>query len=97
MSFFTAENQKQYSQPGVFCVSCVISENTFFGESENMYNSLWEIYWELYSGVFEDKELQKDFRCFGETCFDFEPIAYGPEYSEKQKRQDFLKSLSKFR
>lgn len=96
MDTFENENNRfDYSYPGIFSVSCDVSHNFIFGESENVYNSLVEILWKLRTGTFENAELQKDFQRYSEECFRFTPLQYGEELVEKEVRLCELKKILK--
>jgi len=94
MEFFESlSNQSRYSYPGLYCVSCVITQNSIFGESENVYESLFTIYCQLLEGVFEDQKLQKDFQLYGGESFRFDPVNYGEKFRDPVFRRNMLQDL----
>lgn len=95
MDFFNERiNPIMYSCPGIYSIACEITDNIFFGESEDVYNSLFEILCKLRSGTFEDEVLQEDFYVYGESCFEFLPYDTSPELVDPQLRKELLKSLN---
>jgi hypothetical protein len=95
MEFFTKlSNKSRYSRPGLYSVYCVITENGIFGESENMYDSLFTIYCQLLEGVFENRTVQNDFQVYGAECFRFDPVAWGEEFNDPIFRQKKLQELN---
>lgn len=94
MEFFNKPiNKEIYSYPGLSVVECVITNNFLYGESENVYASLSQIYSELQRGTFENEILQRDFRLYGESCFDFDPIDCSEELEDSDICQKRLKEL----
>jgi len=95
MDFFeTSSNESFYSCPGLYSVYCVITQNGFFGQSDNIYASLCTIYCQLLSGVFENRTLQNEFNLYEEDCFRFDPVAWGPEFRDPLVRQKKLAELN---
>lgn len=94
MEFFESlSNESRYACPGLYSVYCVITQYGIYGESENMYESLFTIYCELLEGVFEDPQLQDDFRTYGVEGFRFDPVYYGDKYNDPVFRRNKLEDL----
>lgn len=95
MDFFEKKiNKTLYSCPGIYEIYCVITQNGFFGESDNIYESLLEVYSELSEGRFENQELQEEFDVFGEDCFRFDPFCWDEKYSDPFLRKKKVEELS---
>ena len=85
-------NRVYYSYPG-YCVTCVITDNAFYGDSENVYQSLVEILYKLRDGIFENHQLQEDFQKYSEETFRCIPLEFREELADSDKRKDLLQDL----
>ena len=95
MDFFDCPFAKDnYCCPGVYSVYCVITQNGIYGESDNIYDSLFTIYYQLLEGSHENAALQKEFQVYGVDCFRFIPVYYGDKYNDPAFRQEELDRLN---
>lgn len=95
MEFFeSSSNLSNYSCPGLYSVYCVITQNGIFGESPNIYQSLFNILLELMNGEFEGRDLQSDFNTYGLDCFRFNPVDWGEEFNDPALRKKKLQELN---
>ena len=74
---------------------CVITQYGIYGESENMYESLLNVYAQLLSGEFEDRQLQDDFRTYGVECFRFDPAEWGDKFKDPAFRKKTLEEWNR--
>lgn len=90
---FYEERQILYSCPGIYSVACVITDNICYGESENVYEALFEIRGKPQTGNFENEVLQRDYFLYGESCFEFLPYDTSPELVDPELHKNLFERV----
>jgi hypothetical protein len=91
--YSSAENA--YSKPGIFAISCIKTDLALFGESENAYEALKDIWYELQYRTLENEKLLEDFKEYGDFSFRFEILDCSDEMKNPKVRKETLNEYKK--
>ena len=90
------QNQRFFSRPGIFQVTCSENDRVYFEESENVYQALRNFYDNLKLGICENKNLLEDWERYGIRVFRFEWIDIDEDCMNPEVRKQKLEDLKLF-
>lgn len=85
------ENPFDFRKPGIYVILCLKTKFYFVGQSKKAQQKLNDHRRKLKTGVHENKKLQQDFECYGETNFIFKSLIFGIGANRGQRQK--LKQL----